>query len=531
MSYSESKLIRIQTDKVGWAFAWAFIDNVDESLKPDTYASYLRNWRLKWWALEIRPWFSELASTLASWVPISISNYIKAWSSDKLIIRHNQDSTHKLVLVDETWVLTSIDTASLITSDERMNFTSVWNVIYCFNWVDAYWKLDWVTYTKPAWWIIAKWSVIWWSTHWSFSTPNYPNRLYKSVAPSPLVPSPTNYEDWSWTWYQRMDFNEAITWLWTTNETLYVFTKNTISSIGINDITQDWAWLLFFNTRTVNVKEWAINHNSIVNVWVMTYFLTPNNKIQIISRWTNNNWYEIIDLSHRQYRGIDNLMATLDKDQTDSFAIYLQKEWLIKWHLKKDWSTINDIVIIYDIINDKFLIDEYKYFIWWTVLNNQSYCISAVENKVFKDEFWNDDDWSAIDFEYHTKEFDFLDTFRKKVLWETFLSWQLNYLCDITQEIWIDNQLIDTKIINWYNLYSQYLWIGTTEVWTEPIWEEWFEEESLIDFTIYRTKWNLNKKWKKIKYIYKSNSLWGRLILQDLQHRIELLSEAQSELT
>ena len=35
------------------------------------------------------------------------------------------------------------------------------------------------------------------------------------------------------------------------------------------------------------------------------------------------NGFDVIDLSSRKYAGIDVLMSTLDKDQSDSFGVYL----------------------------------------------------------------------------------------------------------------------------------------------------------------------------------------------------------------
>ena len=524
MSYINSKLIRIQTDKVWNAFAWGYIDNLE--IIPDSFASYIRNWRLKWWVIEVRPWFSHFVT----FTNIGLSLWIRQ-SDNKIIVRTNQaDIAYKFVLIDEDWIQYSLNaTEQTYFQDFKVVFIDWWTSVYCCNWhqklcritwndfyiVDDHWGATW--WLRPWFWIIFADCMRYW---WDYTLPN---RLSKSVA--------NNYEDFTSLWKQTFDFWETLVWLAATNETLYIFTKNTISSIWIQDISQDWSWYLFFNTRTVNAKEWAINHNSIVTVWINTYFLTPNNKIQIIARWTNNNWYEIIDLSHRQYRWIDKIMATLDNDQSDSFWIYLQKESLIKWHLKKEWSTYNDIIIIYDIINDKFLIDEYKYFNSSVILNWQQYSLSAVENKIFKDEYWNDDDDSWIDFEYHTKEFDFFDPFRKKILWETILSWEINELWELIQEIHIDWNIVDTKTIIWIDIFTSIWWIWTNTIWTEAIWTEWEVTDQMTDFTIYRTKWNLNKKWKKIKYVYKFNSIWWKLRLIDLQHRIELLSEVQSELT
>jgi hypothetical protein len=67
-----------------------------------------------------------------------------------------------------------------------------------------------------------------------------------------------------------------------------------------------------------------------------TYFLTPSNKIQKLIRGVDNGGYEVLDISHRKFAGIDNFMATLDVNQSSSFGVYLPKENIIKWHLKRE---------------------------------------------------------------------------------------------------------------------------------------------------------------------------------------------------
>lgn len=69
-----------------------------------------------------------------------------------------------------------------------------------------------------------------------------------------------------------------------------------------------------------------------------------------------------MELSDRPYAGITKLMSSLDKDQTNAFAVYYPNEMLIKRHLYSQGSTFADIVVIYDTIHDAFLIDEQKYF-------------------------------------------------------------------------------------------------------------------------------------------------------------------------
>jgi hypothetical protein len=96
------------------------------------------------------------------------------------------------------------------------------------------------------------------------------------------------------------------------------------------------------------------------------------------------------------------------------------------------------VVLVYDVVLDKFVIDEYKYFNGSIVLNGQQYSISGIETKIYKDEYAQDDEDSPIDFEYWTKEFDYGDDFLYKVLRESITSCYINELAELTQEIYID---------------------------------------------------------------------------------------------
>ena len=102
---------------------------------------------------------------------------------------------------------------------------------------------------------------------------------------------------------------------------------------GVGDIT-DTAGTITYGTRSLNVKEGAVNNSSIVEVGDATYFLSSSNAIQRIARGTSINGFEITDLSTRKYSGITEIMATLDIDQSNSFGHYLPDVNLIKWYVK-----------------------------------------------------------------------------------------------------------------------------------------------------------------------------------------------------
>jgi len=215
------------------------------------------------------------------------------------------------------------------------------------------------------------------------------------------------------------------------------------------------------------------------------------------------------------------------------FGYYIPKDNLIKWFFKTDWSSINNICIVYDIEKDAFLIDEQKHFYDWVNFKGKNYTISTVEPKVYEDEVNQDDEDAWIPFEYRTKEFTLWDPTRKKILWETRCFSKINELAVFTQEILVDGRLVDTKIINKDNIQVQTWWIWWAPIWSFKVWSwswvTWIDD--LQEVTILRTKWSLNIKWKKIQFRYTCDTLWAKAQLEDLQMRVEILPELTNNLT
>ena len=66
-------------------------------------------------------------------------------------------------------------------------------------------------------------------------------------------------------------------------------------------------------------------------------------------------------------------MNTLDDDQGDSFGYFNRNENLIKRFLKTKNSNLNDICLVWDLINKTRLVDENKYFSGSVVKDNVYY--------------------------------------------------------------------------------------------------------------------------------------------------------------
>ena len=100
-------------------------------------------------------------------------------------------------------------------------------------------------------------------------------------------------------------------------------------------------------------------------------------------------------------------MATLDSDQSDSWAYALPDKQIIKWHLKTAGATFPDICIIYHFEYQEWMVDTNKSFYDGCWYKNKSYTISALNPSFYQDEYGYSDDDEAIQFEYRSKNLDY----------------------------------------------------------------------------------------------------------------------------
>lgn len=502
-------------------FSGGYTDNVQDVDMEPHYSPFLRNCRLEWQSIIIRPWHVLLAELTDGSTPKWIGR--APWKS--LIVRHNQGANEDLVLIDtDTWAITPINTWINIASDERMHFTNINDVIYTMNGVDPLGKLTGTVHTTPATgiaWFAPKFSVEFNGSHWAST---WDHIVRKSVA--------DNYDDFAWWGSDIFTFNETITGLVSHEEALFYFTKNTISKTGAQDI-QETAGVVTYFTRHLTTAEGAVNNASIVVADKFIFYVTPSNKIAKIDEGRGENGRDDYILSDRRYRGITRLMQSLDSDQTESFGYYCSNRNLIKWHFKSEWSTFNDVCVVYDITKDAFLVDNNKHFFGGVYSDTDNYTISMLEGKVYRDEFAQDDENQPIAFEYWTKEFYMWHSTFRKILRETRTLTDINELAVLEQCIYIDWFEVDCKIIDKDNIDLSIWGIGTYTVWQTAMgtwsWDPTFEE--LQEVPIIRTKWNLNLKWRKMQIRFTCNTIAGKARLKDILARYEILPPIANSLT
>lgn len=505
MSYNTAQRQELSKNPI---FSWWYVDNVDDNDKKGEYSSYLRNVRIKGATLTVRPWYYQYL--LLSMTPISIDTY-----KDNIVVRTNHDTDKKLIVIDENRDITEI-TTTWITSDAHMNFTNAWGYLYCMNGVDNLTKLTGTTHTEVTTWLAnfkPKFSVVFNSSHFASWRSENPTVVYKSVW--------DDFDMFSWTWSDIYTFPEPITWLAVSQQSLFYFTKNTITATSRSDV-QETNGQFSYITTPITTKEWATNHRCIVQAGNDLYYLTPNNKIMKVIRGANIEWFENLDVSHRKYAWIDKLMWSLNNTQDNAFWYYDNINNRCIRHLQEYGETIPTIILIYDRTLDVFLIDNNKYYTDTTIYRDAIIATSRYENKLRQDEVWNTDDGQAIQADYRTKILSITNETTKKILRETRTAYNISSPWEFTQEIWIDWKLYDIKTIT-QGISSDW-WIGTEPVWESPIWENEREDISKVSWYITRTKGQLWKRFFTMQIVRKTTELGTVFDIKTFQCKVEILS-------
>lgn len=519
MSFAKSKSIPL-ADKQWSVFTWGIVDNSEPNLIPYQNTPFGRNFRVNWQGISIAPWFVQVGDNFDSQsnYPRGIWPYLRSNpANDSIIVNYPLDGTHHLVWVDPvTYIQTAITTAGLITSTNRMNFISAQDSLYCMNWVDLIGKLNGTTYSNPIATYKPSFGVWFDNSMFVAGDPAAPNRMYKSAE--------NNAESYSGSGADIFDSSYPVTWLAVAGQTLYVFSETTIDMLNNNSIKQVGTSLVYTSVP-LEATEWAVNHNSIVSVGKDVYYLSKSNKIKKVAP-NSMLHYDVTELSNRRYQGITKTMKTLDADQTKSFSVHIPDAQLIKWYVKTNGATFNDLCIIYHYEFDEFMADDHRVFYGECWYKTKAFAISQIEPKIYRDEYGTTNDWSLIQFYYRTKNLDFWEPTINKELWQsrTFIS--LNTLAEVVQNVYANDGLVDTITITKNDIPVVIEGIGTKAVWTFAIWEEETQSDiKLYNVTIVREKWDLQVRAEHFEFEYTCSTLGAQLLLQKLEPRIEMLDQ------
>lgn len=536
MSYDSAKYI-YPDSKNGQVFSGGLVTNTPNTHLDPIYMPYWRNFRLDGQSVVKRPWFETFATVSGTDYPRGIATYLRSDATlNRIVVRQNVDATHKLVSITEAWVQTDISSVD-ITVDDRMSFVNIADTLYCMNWTD-FGKLDGISYTNipvatshlPT---APKFGTFFAGCQWvSGFTGTNSNKVYKSPANS--------YEDFTAAGSDIFTFPETVTGINVAGQAIFVFTTNTIHTCTLGDQVET-AGVITFSFKPIQATEGTTSNASIVSVGSNLYYLTSSNKVNMIARGNNIYGFEVIEMSDRKYKGINNLMDLYATDQSGSFAQYYPEQSIIKWFLKNQDSIFNDVCVIYDVEKDMFLLDTNKYFYDATYLNGQVYAISTITPTVFKDEYGIDDQDSWVDFEVWTKAFDEGEYTMRKAYWEARTDISMSELAVVTQQIFVNSevdeegnfqgQMVDELTVDDTSLDLGAGGIGTQPIGTFPVGLEGYNPFDMYPLTLLRTKGNLNVRAQSIQFRFTCNTLGSRVQLKRLGYKMEMLPSITTNLT
>jgi len=254
-------------------------------------------------------------------------------------------------------------------------------------------------------------------------------------------------------------------------QSIFAFSKFEVySATRSSQITAGTSTTYVFNN--VEGSEWALNQKCIVTAGNSVWYVTPSMKINAIGRsdtvagsQNQVSGYAISQESIKNAHGIQTYLQkrgiTADNN-SNAFGVYMEEDQLIAWHFSTDWIK-NDTTVIYDLIQNEWLIDtnkEYKH----AVNNNGSvYALSSKvgigpAHAIIHDEnkYINSIDDCGITFLMvrRSKEFVFGDRSRIKRIYEARTQLRINGT--INQKIYCDGALMINDTIN----SSQVEWLG-----------------------------------------------------------------------
>ena len=498
----------IKTLVVNDVFSKWYIQPTGEYTMLSSFSPYCRNIRLNNQNTIVRPWFRTVAKD-----ETIVSKSIK-WitSNENLYVALNS----KLKSVDlTTGVYTDIGT---LAGDYDYNFVNYGKYTICCDGVGYPYLYDGTTFSQytssnidvtalPRFWdaFLNGVYLAWGGTN--------KNTLYLSRGVTYANPQYAN--DFIWTGSEKVYMKSNIVSLCATLNRLFIFTeRDWIRYISKETTVSAW-WLTATDTLPISGSSGNIpaSHRAVVKADELVFFFTTTKQIKSLNYVQGITEVQVGNISERASQSIRDFMDTLDDDQSNCFGYFNWDTRTVHWHVKEKGMPFNNKVIVYDIINDTFLIDDNKFMSCATVHNSKYYTWSSINSYLFQDEVWFDDDWMEINRVRQTKNMNFWNQNLRKVFRGVGIVWQISPLWQIRVEVVIDWQSEHVSYINWPWLPSAWLW--AVPQWSFPVWWEHYVS-TLQSFQKYLSKWDIRVKWYVMKVIFSGSCKGDQIVLSSM---------------
>jgi len=471
---------------------------------PTEYLQEAFNARIYDWWIWPRKWKLELVNSVV-------------WTNNKggfiLDSKLYQITNSKIYLIENWGQDEKVD----LGYDKRTDILTYWSfVIIVADW-ESLQVFDWTNLTTPTTVPTSNNGIIEYTRWFSFLASS--NILYIS---RPITEANPEYAyDFTWTDSENITFDSEITWLKGTLNWIYIFTKEKVEFIWANSL-QSVAWsATFISTPIWNWWE-PVNNLSIVASWDKIFYVTKNQQINTINYVSWIETAQIWELSQKPIVWIREYLKNIDIVQENAFWFYNQNDETIQFHLRKENSIYNNVVIVYDLVNTTFSIDTWKNYNYVVKNGLEYYWFSDLNSSIYIDNVWWSDNGSAIPFKIKTQAMNYWNL-REKMFWWILTAWAIWPDTNLKYNVFLDRQSVFSEDIEWQaSFISDIGEVWWNAIWETPIWWDiWYNKWEIIPFERIWDEWRMYNLGTRAEIEILSNSNIQDFIIDTLWLRLE----------
>lgn len=259
--------------------------------------------------------------------------------------------------------------------------------------------------------------------------------------------NPEYFYDWAGTWAEQLQMKWRILGLAATLNRLFVWTDKGIEYLS-KDTVSSTGWVTTTTTIPLSWENQPASQRSIVVADDVVFFLTKTLQVKSLNYTPWVTEAQVGNISERPSQSIRNFFDQLDIEQSTSYWYYNKTQRTVTRFLKEKGSQYNNKCLVYDIINDSFLLDSNRLWSCGTFFNGSYYVGSSLNSYVYETDIGYDDDWTAIAWSRRTKRFSFGSPNKRKMLREVGIVWQLPQWGKIYCDVIVDGKKQYTATIS-----------------------------------------------------------------------------------
>lgn len=274
-----------------------------------------------------------------------------------------------------------------------------------------------------------------------------------------------------------------------TEKTIEVLTKDTVT---VGSVTSRYTTPIAWENRVASSRSVVVADDRI-------FFFAKGNKVRALEfiPWVTD--ISVGDLSDRAGQSIQRFLDSLDEDQSSCFWYYNKEKKQVYFHLKEKWEPFNNVVLVYDVINDNFLIDTNKYFSAVEKCDGKYYAGSDTNGEIYLDDTGNMDNGQPIVWERRNAPLSFGSPNIRKEFREVNIYGEIEDWASIGVEVLVDGISKFKGNIKWETAEMAGTW--SESLWGSPYNAE-FSKNGMIPFEYGITAGNLRARGKKIELVY-----------------------------